>query len=68
VGDDTGAEIADGAGENFRNDGVVDVDVKRRFAMHGVHPIRPEATILISMAGLLSDRALCKRLCETFVC
>lgn len=35
VGDDAGAEIADGTGEDFGDDGVVDVDVDGRLAVHG---------------------------------
>jgi len=38
VGDHAGAEIADGARENFRDDGVVDIDVEGGLAMHCVRP------------------------------
>jgi hypothetical protein len=35
MGEDERAEIADRAGEDFSNDGVVDVDVEGGLAIHG---------------------------------
>jgi hypothetical protein len=35
VGDDAGPEIAAGTGQDFGNDGVVDIDVEGGFAIHG---------------------------------